>query len=67
MDKKLNVLLRDFGYKLEGRVLISCGIKGYTSDQIVGNFNSFLSAAEYLIPIIREEEYYNRYRAIMVV
>lgn len=61
LDARLGILLRDFGYQMQGNILISKGIKGFTSDRIVGSFRSVLSAAEYLCPIVSDEEYTNRF------
>lgn len=54
------VLLRDYGYRFEGKMLIERGIRGYTSDRVVGRFGDAQAAAEYLCPIIKEDEYTSR-------
>jgi hypothetical protein len=65
LDNKLNTLLWKWGYTLEGKSLIQEGVKGYCSRQKLGNFNSVLSAVEYLIPIINDDDYSEQYHEIM--
>ncbi len=53
-------LLADYGYRLEGKVLIQKAI-AYLPAQIMGfNFRNALDAAEWLCPIIREDAYSSR-------
>lgn len=56
MDKGLTVLLRDFGYRVEGHTLIASGC-GFYSDRLVRKVRSLFDAAELLRPIIADEEY----------
>jgi hypothetical protein len=59
--KRFIVLLRDYGYKLEGNTLIELGIRGFTSDRIIpGRFSDAWEAAEYLCPIIHDDEFTRR-------
>jgi hypothetical protein len=55
--KQLEVLIRDYGYRWSEPTLIRKGIKGFTSDQIIGNFRDIHDAAAYLIPIIKEDKF----------
>lgn len=59
-EKKVLLAMRDFGYEYVGNVLISKGVRGFMSDRIVGRFKDYLSAAEFLIPIICNPNYAKR-------
>jgi len=62
---RLEVLLRDFGYRFTGDTLIEKAIRGHTSERVVGRFlGGIFAAAEHLIPIIHDEEYHNRWTKI---
>jgi hypothetical protein len=59
--ERFNKLLSDFGYKLEGSTLIQKGIRGFTFDSIVpGKFRDAMDTAEYLCPIIKDDEFTSR-------
>lgn len=58
---RLNVLLRDYDYKIEGKLLISKGIKGFTADRIVKTVKGEYDACEYLCPIIKDKEFTARF------
>jgi len=58
--EKYKKLLKDFGYRFEGKTLIELGIKGFTSARVVGTFRDALDAAEYLCPIIHDDEFTRR-------
>ena len=60
-DERLEVLLRDYGFVMNGSALVMQGIRGFTSARIMGTFQSIFSAAEHLIPIIHEDEYTKRF------
>jgi hypothetical protein len=60
-EVRLNQLLQDFGYRYEGTTLISKSVRGFINDRIVGRFRSISVAVEYLIPIIHENEFYERW------
>ena len=62
--KALAVLLRDFHYRYTGDTLIRKGIRGFSSESIVGRFTSILAAVEHLIPIVHDDDFYNRYNAL---
>ena len=64
INRNLAILLRDFGYRHEGSLLISAGIFGFCSDSIVGRFKTTMAAAEWLIPIIHDNEFYDRLNKI---
>ena len=53
-------LLRDYGYKFTGDTLIERGIRGHTSDRVVGTFANAMAAAEHICPIIHDEEFTRR-------
>ena len=53
-------LLKDYGYKFAGGVLIELGIRGHTRDRVVGNFRDEMDAAEFLCPIIKDDEFTSR-------
>lgn len=55
METKLKVLLRDFGYEYQGNVLIQKGIRGWSSDRIVGRYRSLFAAADSLNSICGED------------
>lgn len=58
--EKYRVLLRDFGYRFDGKTLIEKGIRGFTADRVVGTFRDAMDAAEYLCPIIKNDEFTSR-------
>lgn len=64
MNIALKVLLRDFGFKVEGKTIIQLGIKGFTSDRVFGQCRDLFDAAEQLRPIICDEEYTRRHMKI---
>ena len=61
--ERYDVLLRDFGYRFVGGVLIERGIRGFTRDRVLGNFRDAMDAAEFLCPIIHDEEFTQRLTA----
>ena len=63
-DKKLSLLLSDFGYVVFGGTLFSKGIKGFTSQRKVVSIGSLFEACEYLIPIICNDSFTSRLRSI---
>jgi hypothetical protein len=65
-DKKIKVLLRDYGYTVKDNTLIDNGVKGIIPHSIVGHFKSTLAMVEYLIPVIQENEFTNRYHKIAI-
>jgi len=64
MNKSLT-LLRDYGYRMEGKALIQKGIRGWTSDRIVGYFRDAFDACDYLCPIIQDEEFTRRHTTVI--
>lgn len=65
LDKKLEGLLKSYGYGLKGDRLIRYGKRGYVADYIYPySFCSYYSAAEYLISIISDDDYYNKFKQI---
>lgn len=63
-DTKLRVLLRDYGYAVEGDLLICKGVRGYCSDRVMRKVTDLFDAAESLIPIIADEGYSARFQRI---
>jgi hypothetical protein len=57
MDKRLRILMRKHGYKLEGRTIISIGLHPFTSDRIIGHARDTFDACEQLIPIIHDDTF----------
>jgi len=67
IHKQLAILLRDYDYSYmeQSGTLIRKGIRGFCSDEIIPHkFRSIFSAVEYLIPIVREDEFSKRYREL---
>ena len=64
MDAKLKTLLRDFGFKIDGDTIIDMGVKGFIATRIWGRCRSVFDAVEQLLPIIKDDEFYRRYREI---
>lgn len=56
----ITVAIRDFGYSFEGRTLFSNAIGHMMPKRIVGRFRDERDAAEYLIPIIHDDEFTRR-------
>lgn len=64
-DRKLSALMRDYGYELRGSHLYSLGIRGFSSEwRMDSGHKSLYAAAESLIPIIRDDEYFARFQRI---
>ena len=57
----LRVLLRDFDHAFDGTRLIRLAVKGFTSERVVGRFSSPFAAAEYLLPLLADDEFTDRY------
>ena len=60
MEKKLQKLLQDFDYEYSGKYLTRKGIKGFCSSEIVSKFRDIQSAAEWLCPIVKDDNYTKR-------
>lgn len=60
LDKKLAALLKDYGYQLRGTSLYMLGIRGFMSEQKMGDHRSLFGAAWDMVPIIHDDEYFNR-------
>ncbi len=63
--KQLKTLLRDYGYRVDDKSIISIGIREFTSDRIINRCRDIVDAAEMLCPIIRDPEYTHRLTTIM--
>ncbi len=64
VERALRGLLRDFGYAVEGGVIIRKGIRGWCQDSVCGRARSLMDACEQLCPIIREDEFTARLNEI---
>jgi len=67
IHKQLAMLLSnyDYSYIEQTGTLIRKGIRGFCSDEIIPHkFRSIFAAVEYLIPIVREDEFSERYRKL---
>lgn len=62
LNRQLTVLLRDHGYKMDGSTLMTIPIRRFDRPEVVGTFDSLMRACEYLIPIVREDDFSDRYR-----
>lgn len=65
LDRKLLVLLRDFGFEVQGDCLISRGIKGWTGDRIITRVRGLFDAAEFLRPYLSDRDYTARLNRII--
>lgn len=54
-------LLADFGYRVEGRVLIENAIRGFTFERVVGQVRDEYDAAERLCPLVKDTEFTRRF------
>lgn len=64
-DAKLLLIMRDNGYDYAAPYLISKGIRGFTSDQVICRCRSVFDAAERLIPMVGKGEFQDRLIAAM--
>ena len=62
--KALEVLMRDYGFRVEGNVIIENGIRGFTSSRVFRHCRSVFDAAEQLIPVICDSDYSARFGQI---
>ena len=65
-EKKLKVLLSDYGYSVIDDILIDNGVRGFIPRSIVGKFKSILAMAEHLIPVISDNNFWERYNRIVI-
>ena len=57
-------LLADPGYSFQGGVLIEKGVRGHTSGRVFpGKFRDAMGAAEYLCPVVKDDEFTRRLTA----
>ena len=56
----LAVLLRDYGYRVDGRSIIALGIRGFCGERFVRRCRDLFDAAEYLESIIHDAGYSTR-------
>ena len=59
-DTKLTVLLRDYGYRVEGSVIIENAALGRIPERVWGRANNLLDAAEQLCPTIKDDAFTTR-------
>lgn len=62
MNKKLTRLLKDYGFEVQGALLIQKGIRPYYSDTVFRRVRSLFDACETLIPLLEDDEFYNRFK-----
>ena len=60
MNTKLTVLLKDFGYKVTGCDLIEMAWRGGPA-RTIRQCRGLFDAAEQLIPLLRDDEFYSRF------
>ncbi len=65
LDARLARLLREFDFEVCGKAIFSLPIRGFTSRQYFGPCRDIFSAADHLIAIIRDDNYYNRLQQIL--
>lgn len=63
-ETTLQTLLFDFGYRVEGKILIENAIPGFTSERIVTRVSSLYDAAERLCPLVRDDEFTRRFTGL---
>jgi hypothetical protein len=61
---RLKLLLKDYGYEMQGNTLIEKAIRGFTSARVINRFRDVFDAAEYLRPVIADENFSNRLNKI---
>ena len=59
-ETKLIVLLRDFGFRVEGTTIIENAVRGFTSERVWGRCRDLFDAAERLCPVIRDNNFSDR-------
>lgn len=57
---RLQQLLRDYGYRMDGTTLIQRAIPHFASERVVGRFRDIHDAVERLIPTIADPEFTQR-------
>ncbi len=62
LDRQCQVLLRDFGYRVEGSLIIQNAIRGVMGERIFRRCRSLYDAVEQLVPVIHSDEFSERYR-----
>lgn len=60
-DKKLAMLLNDFGYKINGSDIVSFGIPGFYSQRTIGRCRDIFDGAQQLCSVIHNKEYTDRF------
>ena len=65
VEVMLDILLRDFGYEVQGNRIIKRGIKGFTRDEVWGRCRDTFDAATQLCPIIADDGFTSRLVRIM--
>ena len=59
LNHRLGMLMKDFGYTLQGNRLIQKA-EGFMPSRLVGTYSNIQCAAEALCPIIADDEYTKR-------
>ena len=60
-DARLGLLLRDYGFRMEGNRLISVGVPGFCLDRVLGVFRSPFAAVEWLMSMVSDVAFRDRY------
>ena len=55
-DKKIDRLLRDHGFRVEGRAVIEIGIRGFSSDRVLRYCRNHFDALEQLFPLLANDK-----------
>jgi hypothetical protein len=61
LDTALTILLRDFGYRFNGKDIVALPIRGFSGPVIIRQARDLFDAAEQLCPIVSNPEYTTRF------
>jgi hypothetical protein len=65
LEQRLKLLICDFDYVYSKNVLSTRTIRGFTTAKKLGTFKNVIEAARYLIPVIDNVLYTNRFNEII--
>lgn len=57
-------LLADFGYRVEGKVLVENAVRGFTSERVIAQVRDEYDAMERLCPLLASDEFTRRFVAM---
>lgn len=63
-ERKLLRLIRDYGFDVQGNLLIQKGVRGLSSDITFRTVRGLFDAADQLIPILKDGEYTERFNSL---